>query len=284
MKAPDVSGADTLGDRLTRAIPPSLSPILTELELESARVVTITELTALVQRAGIHTEPRVVADRLRRLGWLLPTATAGVWEFAPGSHAGPVGHGDQYLELRAALAARPTLNASVCLLSALAAQGLSDRAPDRLEVAVPRSREVPDGLRRGARVVIFAANLTPVRSQGVPIHQPSTILVHVAARPADVSGWGAVADALPDLVDTISIADLDAELAGRARSVRARLAYLVHGVSPQLADHLLPPQEGGRSSAKVWFGPRASLRRHNSRFAVADTLLPFDPGTLVPNQ
>ena len=284
MQASDVSGSDISGGRLTRAIPPSLSPILTELELESARVVTTAELTELVRRAGIQTEPRVVADRLRRLGWLLPTATAGVWEFAPGSHAGAVGHGDQYLELRAALAARPSLNAAVCLISALAAQGLSDRAPDRLEVAVPSSRGVPDGLRRGARVVIFVAHLTPVQSQGVPIHQPSTILVHLAARPTDVSGWGAVADALPDLVDTISAADLETELAGRARSVRARLAYLVHGVSPQLADHLLPPDQGGRSAAKVWFGPRARLKRHSSRFAVADTLLPFDPGTLQANQ
>jgi predicted transcriptional regulator of viral defense system len=253
------------------------------LELESARVVTIAELADLVKRAGVQTEVRVVADRLRRLGWLLPTATAGVWEFAPASHAGPVGHGDQYLELRAALAARPSLDASVCLLSALAANGLSDRAPDRLEVAVPSSRQIPDGLRRGARVVIFAANLASTRVQGVPIQQPATTLVHLAARPTDISGWGTVADALPELVRTVSIADIDAELAGRARAVRARLAYLVQGVSPTLAEHLLPPEEGGRAAAKVWFGPRASLRRHSSRFAVADTLLPFDPATLQPD-
>ncbi len=284
MQAADVSRSDTLGDRLTRAIPASLSPILAELELESARVVTIVELADLVKRAGVRTEARVVADRLRRLGWLLPTATAGVWEFAPGSHAGPVGHGDQYLELRAALAARPSLDASVCLLSALAAQGLSDRAPDRLEVAVPSSREVPDGLRRAARVVIFRANLASVRPQGVPVHQPATVLVHLAARPTDVNGWGAVADALPDLVDAVSSADVDAELAGRARSVRVRLAYLLHGVSPELADRLLPPEEGGRSAAKVWFGPRTSLKRHSSRFAVADTLLPFDPASLEPDR
>ena len=283
MQAADVSGSDTLGDRLTRAIPASLSPILTELELESARVVTIVELADLVERAGVRTEARVVADRLRRLGWLLPTATAGVWEFAPGSHAGPIGHGDQYLELRAALAARPSLGASVCLLSALAAHGLSDRAPDRLEVAVPRSRGVPNGLRRAARVVIFAASLAPVRPQGVPVQQPATVLVHLAARPTDVMGWGAVADALPDLIDAASPADVEIELADRARSVRVRLAYLVQGVSPELADRLLPPQDGGRSAAKVWFGPRTALKRHSSRFAVADTLLPFDPATLRPD-
>jgi predicted transcriptional regulator of viral defense system len=284
MQAADVSGSDTFGDRLTRTIPASLSPILAELELESARLVTIAELADLVRRSGVRTEARVVADRLRRLGWLLPTATAGVWEFAPGAHAGPVGRGDQYLELRAALAARPSVDASVCLLSALAAHGFSDRAPDHLEVAVPTSRGVPDGLRRGARVVIFAAHLAPARPQGVPVHQPATIMVHLAARPADVTGWGAVADALPELIDAVSPANVDVELEGRARSVRVRLAYLVQGVSPELADRLLPPEDGGRSAAKVWFGPRAALKRHSARFAVADTLLPFDPATLQPDR
>jgi len=66
--------------------------------------------------------------------------------------------------------------------------------------------------------------------------------------------------------------------------VRVRLAYLLHGVSPELADRLLPPEEGGRSAAKVWFGPRTSLKRHSSRFAVADTLLPFDPASLEPDR
>jgi predicted transcriptional regulator of viral defense system len=280
MRRISVSETDTSAPRETRSIPPSLSPILTDLELEAPQVVTLAELAGLVERAGIGTEPRVVADRLRKLGWLLPTATAGVWEFAPAAHAGPIGHGDQFVELRAALAARPSLGAAVCLTSALAAHRLTDRAPDRLEVAVPTGGSIPQGLRRAARVVVFDAHLAPEQSLGVPVHRPATVLVHLAARPADVRGWGAIADALPELADVVAPADVDAELAGRPRSVRVRLAYLTQGVAPDLAKRLVPPEDGGRLAPKVWFGPRGPLKRHSSRFSVADTVLPFDPAGL----
>ena len=278
----EVSDMDTSNRSMTRRIPPSLSPILTELELEAPRVVTLANLAQLVEQAGIGTAPKVVAARLRELGWLLPTGTAGVWEFAPASHAGPIGHGDPFLALRAALATRPSLHAAVCLTSALAANHLVERSPDRLEVAVDDSASIPQGLRRATRVVIFAAHLGPEQSLGVPIHRLATVLVHLAARPADVRGWGAVADALPDLVDAVATEDLDIELAGRPRSVRVRLAYLVHGVAPDLADRLVPADQGGRTAPKVWFGPRGPLKRHSTRFSVADTLLPFDPAALHP--
>ncbi len=277
-----VSDSDTLRAKMTRTIPPSLGPILTALELDAPQVVTLAELAALTMRTGVGTEPRVVADRLRKLGWLLPTGTAGVWEFAPAAHAGPIGHGDQFLELRAALASHPSLDAAVCLTSALLSHGLTERAPDRLEVAVKTGTSIPAGLRRATRGAVFDANLAPEHSRGVPVHRPATILVHLAARPADVRGWGAIADALPELIDMVTPGDIDGELAGRPRSVRVRLAYLTQGVAPDLADRLIPPNEGGRSAPKVWFGPRGTLKRHSSRFSVADTLLPFDPVSLHP--
>ena len=283
MQEAPVSDIDTSRTAMTRTIPPSLSPILTDLELDAPQVVTLAELATLATRAGVATEPKMVADRLRKLGWLLPTGTAGVWEFAPAAHAGPIGHGDQFLGLRAALAARPSLEAAVCLASALQVHGLTDRAPDRLEVAVRKGISVPAGLRRATRVVVFDASLAPEPSRGVPVHRLATILVHLADRPVDVRGWGAIADALPELVSLVAAADLDGELAGRPRSVRVRLAYLTQGVAPDLADRLVPPDEGGRSASKVWFGPRASLRRHSARFSVADTLLPFDPASLHPS-
>jgi hypothetical protein len=64
-----VSESDTSPVRMTRTIPPSLGLILTELELDAPQVVTVAELAALATRTGIGTEPRVVADRLRKLGW-----------------------------------------------------------------------------------------------------------------------------------------------------------------------------------------------------------------------
>lgn len=257
---------------------------MTELELDAPEIVTMADLTQLIERSGIGTEPRLVAARLRERGWLLPTGTRGVWEFAPAAHAGPIGHGDLYLPLRTALAARPTLNAAVCLASAMRAHGLAERAPDRLEVAVPTGTSVPEGLRRSARVVMFEAQLPPQALRGVPVHERATVLVHLAARPTDVRGWGAVADTLADLVASTEPTDLDRELVGRPRSVRVRLAYLLQGVAPELAGRLLPPDQGGRSAPKVWFGPRSPLKRHSTRFSVADTLLPFDPAELRPDQ
>jgi hypothetical protein len=282
MEELSVSESDTSTVHSTRTIPRSLGQILTQLELDAPQVITLAELAALAARTGVRTEPRVVADRLRKLGWLLPTETAGVWEFAPAAHGGPIGHGDQFLELRAALASRPSLDAAVCLTSALLTHGLTDRAPDRLEVAVRTGASIPEGLRRATRVVFFDSNFIPERSRGVPVHKPVTILVHLAARPSDVRGWGAIADALPELVDVVTPDDIDAELAGRPRSVRVRLAYLSQGVAPDLANRLVPPNEGGRAAPKVWFGPRRNLKRHNARFSVADTLLPFDPAGLHP--
>lgn len=283
MKVGPVSKSDTQHQTVTRSIPPSYGPLLAELELEAPDVVTMSDLTELVERTGIGTEPRVVAARLRERGWLLPTGTRGVWEFAPAAHAGPIGHGDVYLPLRSALAGRPTLDAAVCLASAMRAHGLAERAPDRLEVAVPTGTSVPEGLRRRTRVVMFEALLPPRRLGGVPVHGPATILVHVAARPADVRGWGAVAETLVELVAGSELTDIDRELAGRPRSVRVRLAYLLQGVARDLADRLLAPDEGGRTAPKVWFGPRGPLKRHSTRFSVADTLLPFDPAELHPD-
>ena len=268
---------------MTRAIPPSLGPLVTALELDAPEIVTMAELRALVRRTGIRTEPRLVAARLRARGWLLPTVTPGVWEFAPGAHAGPIGHGDPYLALRGALAARPSLLAAVCLMSALRTNGLAERAPDRLEVAVGTGSSVPAGLRRAARVVVFDPAISPARIGGLPVHVPATILVHLAARPTDVRGWGGIADLLADLVAHADPAGIDHELEDRPRSVRVRLAYLTQGVAPELADRLVPPEEGGRAAPKVWFGPRGSLKRHSTRFSVADTLLPFDPARLGPH-
>lgn len=284
MQEPVVSNSDTDHPEMTRGIPPSFGPLLAELELDAPAVVTMADLAELAKRTGIATEPRIVAARLRERGWLLPTGTRGVWEFAPAAHAGPIGHGDPYLPLRSALATRPALAAAVCLTSALRAHGLVERAPDRLEVAMPPGALVPGGLRRNARVVMFDANLDPQGFGGIPVHVPSTILVHLAARPPDVRGWGTVGESLADLVASADPAGVDHELEGRPRSVRVRLAYLVQGIAPDLADRLLPPDQGGRAAPKVWFGPRGPLKRHSTRFAVADTILPFDPAELRPEQ
>jgi hypothetical protein len=51
--------------------------------LAGADLVTTAQLDGLVRVAGIRTETRIVAARLRELGWLLPTGQRGVWEATP---------------------------------------------------------------------------------------------------------------------------------------------------------------------------------------------------------
>jgi hypothetical protein len=66
-----------------------LGTVVESLELEQPQIVTMALVRALVARHGIRTDPKLVALRLRQRGWLLETGVRGVWEFAPGAHAGP---------------------------------------------------------------------------------------------------------------------------------------------------------------------------------------------------
>lgn len=280
MQYPLVAYSDTQDDGMTRSLPPTLARIVALLELDQAFLVTMEDLERLRQQTGVKTNAKLISQRLRRLGWLLPTEQRGVWEFAPGAHAGPLGHGHPFKEVRAALLAAPQLDAAICLSSALWAHGLLDRAPERSEVALPTGTSAPASLTRAARVVRFDRRLKTVSIRGTPTHAPATILTHLAARPSGVRSWSTVLDALPELLELVNADDLHREIAGRPAAVATRLAYLIHGLDPKLASELAPGDHG-----KVWFGPRGRLKRHNQTFNVADTVLPVSPGQLglAPN-
>src|SRR5258706_15209611 len=98
-----VSASDARRLAMTRTIPASLAPVLEQLELEPADLVTMSHLDELVRSAGVGTETRTVAARLRERGWLLATGQRGVWEFAPGAVAGAHSRGGPTRLLRAAL-------------------------------------------------------------------------------------------------------------------------------------------------------------------------------------
>lgn len=254
-----------------RRIPPKLSGLVQELELERPQFVTLEALREMVRTHAIGTKPRIVAHRLRELGWLLDTGIRGVWEFAPADRAGALSSGDPFLTLRAALA-REDLGIGVALGSALWLHNLADRFPDPHEVAAPRGTAVWQAVSEHYRVVRHKPVLEPVSLNGLPVHHPATILVHLAERPTDVGSWASVMDALPRLVDACPLEDIRREISGRAHATRVRLAYLLQSMAPKLIEALdITP------SGKVWFGPRGTLRRHDARWNVADTILPIDP-------
>ena len=259
---------------MTRTIPSSLAPVLEQLELEQADLVTMARLNELVHLAGIGTETRTVAARLRERGWLLPTGQRGVWEFVPAAVAGAYTRGGPTMLLRAALA-RTDVKCGLTFQAAAWALGLADRAPARVEVAAADDRAAAR-LPGALDVSVFAPRLPYGTSKAVPVLQPASVLTHMAASPSRVRSWASALEWLPDIAAEATADGLLTELDPRADTVSARLGYLLQGLRPDIAAQVTGP------ATKTWFGPRRKVIRHDSRWQVADTLLPFDPRHLEP--
>lgn len=258
----------------SRSIPPTLGLLLQDLELERPKLVTLGKIGELSATHGIRTPARILAHRLVEKGWLLATSVAGVWEFAPADRAGPLSEADPFLTLRATLS-RDDLPIAVALNSALWLHNLADRFPDPHELAAPTDLRIPQALRAEYRLVRFVPMLAVQEVNGLPIHRPATVLVHAAHRPADVSSWAAMLDLLPGLLAACAKEDIEAELSDRPHATHVRLAYMLDSLAPDLIQQL-----GIQPAGKVWFGPRRRLRRHDARWNVADTVLPFSPRKL----
>lgn len=260
---------------MARSLSPMMGAIVESLETEQPQIVTMEQVRALADRHGIRTDPKVVALRLRRHGWLLETGVRGVWEFAPGAHGGPYGHGDPLAGIKAFMLLHPSLHVRVALSTAAWATGHADRVPTNVEVAVPPARRATTSLSGVARVTRFEGRLEPIKARGALVHRPESVLVHLAHRPADVRSWASVAEWLPDLAQDADRDLVAEELAGRPATTRARLGYLLQRLRPDIADPL-----AAEVTTKSWFGSRGPLLRHSQRWQVADTVLPFDPASL----
>jgi hypothetical protein len=254
---------------VTRSIPPSLAPVLERLELEDARLVTTQTLAELLRDAGVRTAPRTVAKRLRDRGWLLATDQRGVWEFAPAALAGAYSRTGPTRLLQAVLARRD-VRCALTFQAAAWSLGLASRVPSILEVAAATRRDA-DLLPTGLDVSVFVPHVAPQVAKGVPTMGPASVLVHMASAPNRVRSWTSAVEWLPDLAAECARDEVLGELEGRPATVRARAGYLVQALRPDIADRLERPVH------KTWFGPRGKLKRHDSRWLVADTALPLDP-------
>lgn len=257
---------------MTRSIPPSLAPVIERLELEEARLVTTSDLAGILDEVGVGTAPRTVATRLRERGWLLATGQRGVWEFSPASLAGAHSRSGPTRLLRAALA-RHDVACALTFQAAAWAVGAADRVPSELEVAAATAadaRRLPAGLD----VSVFAPRVEVITAKGVPVLRPASVLVHMAAAPNRVRSWSSALEWLPELAAEAEPDEALRELDGRPTTVGARLGYLLQGLRPDIAQRIDAPV------TKTWFGPRGQLVRHDNRFLVADTILPFDPRAL----
>ena len=262
---------------MTRKITPSLAAIVEALELEKARLVTREHLRKL--RINNDTKPalpHLVRD-LKAHGWIASTGVRGIYEFVPGTRAGRYPSRDPLQPLRAALAASDALEVAVALGSALVLLNIADRGPDRPEVAVARGSKPPRGLSQRMRVVHYDWRLPTTLIDGLPVHQPATILVHIAHRPTQVRSWGAVLELLPALTEAVTPDALRIELKGRPKATSTRLAYLIASVAPNLLTAFVPQ----RSTGLVWFGPRRRSLRYDNDWNVADTILPMAPSAVA---
>jgi hypothetical protein len=270
----DVSENDTKSETLTRRLSGALARVVAHLELDQPPVVTTADLERIIAEEDIGTAPRVLAARLRHEGWLLPLPLPGVWEFAPGAHAGPIGRGDPFILVRAISAKRPRLNPHVCGVTAMWAHSMIDRFDPRIDVAISLIGSPPASVRELVTVTRFEPHTKPDMRHQVPILRPAALIVHAATHPTSIR-WGDAHAGMAELIDRIDPSELTIEVDARPESVRARVAYLIHGVRPDLAEQVLPEQPG-----RVWFGPRRQVHRYCPRFGIADTLLPFDPSDL----
>jgi hypothetical protein len=253
-----------------------MASVLERLELDRPEVVTTTALAAILDQTNVATPTRVVADRLRKSGWLLATGQRGVWEFIPAETAGTYSRRDPVMPLKAYLAAHPGSRVALTFQAGAWAHGLADRIPSRLEVALPTgavSRRLPESLAAAP----FTAVLPETESHGVPALAAESILVHMTLRPNAVRSWDSALEWLPDLASQLSWDHLAEELGPRPPTAKIRTGYLLQSLRPDLARQI---EASSPATSRTWFGRRGQALRHDARWRMADTLLPFDPSGL----
>lgn len=254
-----------------RKVTPAVAPILERFELDQPRVVTRADVDAA--RAG-STSSTTTDQAIRELtasGWLLRLRTRGVWEFAPAARAGAYSSGDPHIELRAALAKKPGLEAALAAESAAWAWGLSARPPTHHALAVPEGFRTPPALE-SYRIVRFEPALPPEERDGLPVLSVTSLVASMAIRPSSYRDWPNVTEWLPEAVPRIDAAGLAAELRCEARAAWMRASYLLWlGGDEAAAGELASEAPAG--SGPFYFGPRTRPGRHVGRFQLVDSLL-----------
>ena len=254
-----------------RSLPSSLAPVVEELELRQPAVVTRRLLGEIASRTGARLDADTLAERLVRLGWLLPLRKRDAWEFAPAARAGPYRSGDPWIELRALLEHDHEAPVAVAFESAVWELGHSSHQPTEPVLAHRRKWRPPRAL--DARAVTFDWRL-PTRSlRGLPVWTEATIVVAAAHRPSAQGNWANADDWLPNTFRAAVLDDVITEARDRRVSTLARLGYLAEWAgSEDIAEQveaLLPARP-----PVTFLGPRDRRDRWSRRWRVYDAILP----------
>lgn len=256
----------------TRNVPSSLAGILEALELRQPAVVTAELLSEVIGKANSPLSLEVVAERLVRIGWLLPLRSRRAWEFAPASRAGRYRSGDPYIELRALRAHKPDAPIAVAFESAVWELGFSRHQSTTAVVAHQPGWRPPRSLG-DLKSVTYDWRLPTWDKQGLPVWQAATAVVAAAHRP-DVQGdWSNADDWLPETMRATTPDEVLTEAVERGVATLARLAYFAewsgrHDIAEQIEQRL------SRPLAVSFLGPRKPRGRWVNRWRLYDALLP----------
>ncbi|MGE0139383.1 MAG: type IV toxin-antitoxin system AbiEi family antitoxin [Ilumatobacteraceae bacterium] len=255
-----------------RSLPTRYAGVMEALELEQPRVVTADQLETLARAEGLTLSGTALGYQLRRLGWLLPLRTRGVWEFAPAARAGRYPAGDRHVELRAVLALDPTFPGVLAMDSAAVLLGLAGHVPEREVLAVPRGFRVSTALRDWRIIQLQLPGDATAPIDGLPAWRVEALLVGMATRPDGYRDWANVAQWLPRAAQQADIDVVASLLAALPRSSRQRAGYLL-ALGGRADDGLALLDRSAPDRAPVYLGPRDEPGRFDARFGVVDSVL-----------
>ncbi len=228
--------------------------VVAALARDQPRVVTRTDVDALLHELGVVRGTDDAIAELRRLGWLVHLGIAGTWTFIPPGQAEVV---DPYLGLRAwDRIASPGFHLSGA--NAAWFLGYLDRASDgKAQILLRAETLLPKGLRasvstlrcqhsdclgRPARTPsnqhsgtsCGAGSTSSAGPTVFPASGPEALLAQLALRPASFKPWDDLIAHLPRLVEDTDDDRLTQLLEGSSAAAWQRSAYLLHaGGSPQ---------------------------------------------------
>jgi len=245
---------------------------LEALELEQPRVVAAADLDLLARDSGLTLSGVELGYQLRRLGWLLPLRTRGVWEFAPAARAGRLSAGDRHIELRAALAIDPEFPGVLAMESAAVLLGLARHVPEREVLAVPQGFRVSPALRDWRVIQLDLPEYASTQVEGLPVWRVEALLVGMAIRPAGYRDWANAAAWLPHAVEHADPVVVRSLLDGAPTTAHRRAGYLL-AVGGRGDEGLVLVDGLAADRGPVYLGPRSRPGRFDARFGVLDSVL-----------
>lgn len=251
----------------SRSIPSWLAPVIQELELNGATLVTVED----IQRARPELDRAVARLGLAQLvarGWLHPTGVRGTYEFIPGAAAGPYPSGDPWLVLRAVLRHRPgQFHAGAT--SAAWLFGYAQRSPEQHIVVTTPEIRIPRSLHTAYRMLRTAPAPAHGSVDGLPVPTGPELFVETAQLTLRLSldaarGW------LCRLLDDISPEDVVCTLQDRGAATRARAGYFADVCGATAHADLIAALTDGQGGP-FYTGPRHRDGPFSARWRVYDT-------------